>query len=138
MSRRQRTRGEAYRTRRFIRRHPDLVANAVEVASRSALADVVAPFIGRAAAERLVDSELSGAPAPRMQLPPALFRNITGQTLESAALDNLEYRGPNGEVEPLVGLAVYQGRTIEEALLEELAKRGEGWSVWFVTPGAPS
>lgn len=64
--------------------------------------------------------------------------NVTGQTLESAGLDNLEYRGPAGEVEPLTGLAVRHGQSIEEALREAIAKRGEGWTVWYVTPAAAS
>lgn len=138
MSRRQRCRSEEYRARRFIRRHPDLVASALEVASRSALASVVAPFIGQAAAERLVEEvacQLLPTPAVEIRERLDLFRNVTGQTLESAGLDNLEFRGPAGEVEPLVGIAVRHGQTIEEALRECVAARGEGWSIWFVTPG---
>lgn len=151
MSRRQRCRSEAYRARRFIRRHPDLVAAAVEAASLSALASVVEPFIGRAAAERLVAAELAvPASIPCMidpgdfgrlqrkvaRLRPEMFRNVTGQTLESAGLDCLEYQAPDGTRSPLTGLAVRHGQTIEEALREELAKRGEGWSLYFVPPPA--
>lgn len=137
MSRRQRCRSEEYRARRFVRRHPDLVASALEVASRSALAAVVAPFIGQAAAERLVEEVARPLVTPLEEVRDRaeLFRNMTGQTLESAGLDNLEFRGPAGEVEPLIGLVVEHGRTIEEALREAVGKRGEGWSIWFVTPG---
>lgn len=54
MSRRQRKRSEAYRTRRFIRRHPDLVASALETASRTALVELVEPLIGKTAAAAIV------------------------------------------------------------------------------------
>lgn len=140
MSRRQRCRSEAYRTRRFIRRHPDLVASAVEAASLSALADVVSPFIGRAAAERLVREEVNrpiAQPTPAAEIRERidLMRNVTGHTLKSAGLDNLEFRGPAGEREPLIGLVVKHGQTVEDALREAVAARGEGWSIWFVTPG---
>jgi hypothetical protein len=146
VSRRQRCRSEEYRARRFIRRHPDLVASALEVASRSALASVVAPFIGQAAAERLIDEHLA-MPAPAEELRrPEMFRNVTGVYLESAGLvllaspspcpfTNLEYRGPAGERFPLTGLVVEHGQTIADALEADLVKRGEGWTIWFVTPG---
>jgi len=60
VSRRQRTRSEAYRARRFIRRHPDLIASALEVATRSALASAIEPLIGRAAASAILEGPAIG------------------------------------------------------------------------------
>jgi hypothetical protein len=52
---RRRKRSEAYRTRRFIRRHPDIVASALDAAMRSELASVVEVLIGPTAADAIRD-----------------------------------------------------------------------------------
>jgi hypothetical protein len=52
---RRRKRSEAYRTRRFVRRHPDIVASALDAATRSELASFVEVLIGPTAADAIRD-----------------------------------------------------------------------------------
>jgi hypothetical protein len=79
---------------------------------------------------------LRATPAAEIRERIDMVRNVTGIPLESMGLDSLEFRGPAGEREPLLGLIVQPGQSVEEALRETVAKRGEGWSIWFVTPPA--
>jgi hypothetical protein len=80
----------------------------------------------------------SATPAAEIRDRADLIRNVTGHSLESMGLDRLEWRGPGGAIEPLTGLIIRPGQSIEEALRDAVTLRGEGWSVWFVTPAPGS